>query len=72
MYLIMEYCAGGDLATYIRSHLENQKQSAYGIPEATAQVFMKQLAAGLRAMWQMSLVHVRPGGCDYLVAFTCP
>lgn len=55
LYLIMEYCAGGDLAHYLRA----QKR----VPEATAQHFMQQLAAGLREMWAHHLVHVsRDGG----------
>lgn len=56
----MEYCSGGDLAGYIRNHKACQQQrSSFGIPEATAQAFMQQLASGLRALWDMSLVHVR-------------
>lgn len=58
MYLIMEFCAGGDLATYIRNHMEGQHRSGYGVPENIAQKFMQQLAAGLHAMWERSLVHV--------------
>lgn len=53
LYLIMEYCAGGDLAHYIRAHKR--------VPEAVAQHFMQQLAAGLREMWAHHLVHVRGG-----------
>ncbi|GAB4822348.1 hypothetical protein N2152v2_009394 [Parachlorella kessleri] len=49
LYLIMEYCAGGDLAHYIRAHKR--------VPEAVAQHFMQQLAAGLREMWSHHLVH---------------
>jgi len=51
MYLIMEYCAGGDLASLIRR--------CKRLPEAAAHSLMRQLAAGLREMWAHNLVHVR-------------
>ena len=50
----MEYCAGGDLAHYLRG--------AKRLPEAAARHFMAQLAAGLREMWAHHLVHVRRAG----------
>ena len=46
----MEYCAGGDLAKFIR----RQKR----IPEATARALLRQLSAGLRELWSRNLVHV--------------
>ena len=51
MYLVMEFCGGGDMAEYIRRHRR--------IPETTARSFIQQLAAGLKAMWQNNFVHVR-------------
>ena len=48
----MEYCAGGDLAKFIR----RQKR----IPEATARALLRQLSAGLRELWSRNLVHVSP------------
>ena len=51
LYLVMEYCAGGDLAHFLRR--------VKRVPEPTAQHLMRQLAAGLRQMWAHHLVHVR-------------
>lgn len=50
MYLVMEFCAGGDLAHYIRR--------CKRVPEVAAHGLMLQLAAGLREMWSHNLVHV--------------
>ena len=52
MYLVMEYCSGGDLAKYIRRHRR--------IPEVAARALLRQLSAGLRELWSRNLVHVRP------------
>ncbi|PKU80623.1 serine/threonine-protein kinase ATG1c isoform X1 [Dendrobium catenatum] len=49
VYLILEYCRGGDLARYI------QKQGK--VPEATAKHFMQQLASGLYVLRENNLVH---------------
>ncbi|PSC74948.1 Kinase superfamily isoform 4 isoform A [Micractinium conductrix] len=49
LYLVMEFCAGGDLAHFLRR--------VKRVSEATAQHFMRQLAAGLRQMWAHHLVH---------------
>ena len=46
----MEYCAGGDLAKFIRRTKR--------IPEATARALLRQLSAGLRELWSRNLVHV--------------
>ena len=51
LYLVMEFCAGGDLAHYLRAHRR--------APEAVARHFLRQLAAGLQEMWAHHLVHVR-------------
>ena len=53
LYLVMEYCAGGDLAHYLRA--------ARRVPEGVARHLMRQLAAGLRQMWAHHLVHVSAG-----------
>ena len=50
MFLAMEFCAGGDLAGYIRR--------CRRVPEVTACAVMRQLAAGLRQLWSKNLVHV--------------
>ena len=52
MYLVMEYCAGGDLAALLRARGR--------LPEGDARALLAQLAAGLREMWAHHLVHVRP------------
>lgn len=49
LFLVMEYCAGGDLAHFLRR--------VKRVPEAVARHFMRQLAAGLREMWAHHLVH---------------
>eukprot|EP00891_Asterochloris_glomerata_P007493 jgi/Astpho2/7493/e_gw1.00114.112.1_t len=49
MFLAMEFCAGGDLAGYIRRWRR--------VPEVTACAVMRQLAAGLRQLWSKNLVH---------------
>lgn len=51
MYLVMEFCSGGDLAHYIRR--------CKRVSEATAHGLLLQLAAGLREMWAHNFVHVR-------------
>ena len=50
IFLVMEYCAGGDLAKFIRRTKR--------IPEATARALLRQLSAGLRELWSRNLVHV--------------
>lgn len=50
LYLVMEYCAGGDLAGYIRR--------CKRVPEVTACAVMRQLGAGLKELWSRQMVHV--------------
>ncbi|XP_027070956.1 serine/threonine-protein kinase ATG1c-like isoform X2 [Coffea arabica] len=50
IYIILEYCRGGDLSVYI------QKRQG-GIPEATAKHFMQQLASGLKVLRENNLIH---------------
>lgn len=56
LYLVMEYCEGGDLAHFLRA--------VKRVPEGTARHLMRQLAAGLRQMWTHHLVHVRGAGAE--------
>lgn len=49
IYLVLEYCTGGDLSKYIQRHGR--------VPEATARHFMRQLAAGLRVLRENNLIH---------------
>ena len=46
----MEFCAGGDLAGYIRR--------CKRVPEGTACAVMRQLGAGLKELWSRHMVHV--------------
>ncbi|XP_020216599.1 serine/threonine-protein kinase ATG1a [Cajanus cajan] len=49
IYLVLEYCAGGDLAAYIHR---------YGrVSEPVARHFMRQLAAGLQVLQEKNLIH---------------
>ena len=52
LFLVMEYCAGGDLSGFIRQHRR--------ISEDLARPLLQQLAAGLRELWSHHLVHVSP------------
>lgn len=47
--LVLEYCAGGDLATYIKEHGK--------VGEATARRFMQHLGAGLQMLHSINLIH---------------
>ncbi|KAJ6851143.1 serine/threonine-protein kinase ATG1c-like isoform X1 [Iris pallida] len=49
IYLILEYCRGGDLSMYIQRHGR--------VPEPTAKHFMLQLAAGLQVLRENNLIH---------------
>ncbi|KAH7416127.1 hypothetical protein KP509_14G076800 [Ceratopteris richardii] len=49
IYLVLEFCAGGDLAAYINRHGK--------VPEATARHFMRQLGAGLQVLRANNLIH---------------
>lgn len=49
IYLVLEYCAGGDLSRLIH------KKGPFS--EAKTQYFMRQLASGLRFLWNRNLIH---------------
>eukprot|EP00983_Pelagomonas_calceolata_P011906 382550-Pelagomonas_calceolata.AAC.1 len=50
IYLVMEFCGGGDLGQYLRR---------YGrVPEASARYLMQQLAEGLKMLRLNNLIHV--------------
>ncbi|WKA05689.1 hypothetical protein VitviT2T_023638 [Vitis vinifera] len=49
IFLVLEYCDGGDLAAYI--HRRGR------VPEAVARHFMRQLAAGLQVLHEKRLIH---------------
>jgi len=50
LYLILEYCRGGDLSMYIR-----RRQGR--VSEATTKHFMQQLAVGLQILRKNNLIH---------------
>ncbi|KAJ8532989.1 hypothetical protein K7X08_015878 [Anisodus acutangulus] len=50
IYIVLEYCRGGDLSMYIQ-----QRQGK--IPEATAKHFMQQIACGLEILRHNNLIH---------------
>ncbi|GLU00898.1 hypothetical protein SLE2022_182340 [Rubroshorea leprosula] len=49
IYLVLEYCDGGDLGDYIRRHGK--------VSEHVARHFMRQLAAGLQVLQEKHLIH---------------
>ncbi|BAT79210.1 hypothetical protein LR48_Vigan04g135100 [Vigna angularis] len=49
LYLVLEFCAGGNLASYIRSHGRVQQQ--------TARKFMHQLGSGLLVLHSHGIIH---------------
>uniref|UniRef100_A0A0D9Z1C6 Protein kinase domain-containing protein n=1 Tax=Oryza glumipatula TaxID=40148 RepID=A0A0D9Z1C6_9ORYZ len=52
LYLILEYCNGGDLEGYRTKGGEDAR-----LPDATARDFMRQLAEGLKMLRGRSIVH---------------
>lgn len=49
LYLVLEYCGGGDLALHLRQRGP--------LPEASARYLLRQLAEGLKVMRQHSVIH---------------
>jgi serine/threonine-protein kinase ULK/ATG1 len=49
IFLVMEYCGGGDLASAISKHAP--------LPENVVEPLMAQLACGLEFLWSKNLVH---------------
>ncbi|XP_072963228.1 serine/threonine-protein kinase ATG1a [Typha angustifolia] len=52
LFLILEYCSGGDLSDYIMRHGNRGRVS-----EAVARSFMRQLAEGLKVLRENNLIH---------------
>jgi len=50
LFLVMEYCEGGDLSHHLRTSGK--------LPESTARIYMEHLAAGLQELASRHLVHV--------------
>ncbi|ETM46186.1 ULK/ULK protein kinase [Phytophthora nicotianae] len=55
MYLVLEYCAGGDLQHYMRR--QQQQNSGNLLPESVARHFLRELAKGMQCLWQHNLIH---------------
>lgn len=51
MFLVMEYCSGGDLSQWLKERGR--------VGEDVAQSLMRQLASGMEEMWKHNVVHVR-------------
>lgn len=49
IYLVMEFCAGGDLSSLLRR--------VRTLPEASVRSFMRQLASGMRELRAHNLIH---------------
>jgi len=49
IYLVLEYCEGGDLSSYLKKHKP--------LSEDTARYFLRQLAAGLQYLDSKNIVH---------------
>ncbi|KAG7375882.1 Serine/threonine-protein kinase ulk2 [Phytophthora pseudosyringae] len=60
MYLILEYCAGGDLQQYMR---RRQRDSGGAgdrsklLSEDVARHFLQELAKGMQCLWRHNLIH---------------
>ncbi|OWZ11702.1 ULK/ULK protein kinase [Phytophthora megakarya] len=54
MYLMLEYCAGGDLQQYMRRRQQNGDKL---LTEDVARHFLKELAKGMQCLWQHNLIH---------------
>lgn len=65
MYLMLEYCAGGDLQQYMRRQQKaatpglsaSQEKRMDMLPESVAQHFLRELAKGMKCLWQHNLIH---------------
>jgi serine/threonine-protein kinase ULK/ATG1 len=58
MYLMLEYCAGGDLQQYVRRRQQESKDgSGKLLGEQVARHFLRELAKGMQCLWQHNLIH---------------
>ncbi|CAI5722964.1 unnamed protein product [Peronospora destructor] len=55
MYLILEYCAGGDLQQFVRR--QEQKEGQKVVAEDVARHFLHELAKGMQCLWERNLIH---------------
>ncbi|KAG6614193.1 ULK/ULK protein kinase [Phytophthora cinnamomi] len=59
MYLMLEYCAGGDLQQYMRRRAQEGggDRAARLLSEDVARHFLRELAKGMQCLWQRNLIH---------------
>ncbi|KAE8989971.1 hypothetical protein PF011_g18553 [Phytophthora fragariae] len=59
MYLVLEYCAGGDLQQYMRRRAQESgdRDRARLLSEGVARHFLRELAKGMQCLWQRNLIH---------------
>ncbi|KAL1922939.1 uncharacterized protein VTP21DRAFT_9315 [Calcarisporiella thermophila] len=65
IHLIMEFCALGDLSSYIRKHTRGLNSAAakakdkrpMGLPEPVLRHFLRQLASALQFLRSMDIIH---------------
>jgi serine/threonine-protein kinase ULK/ATG1 len=50
LYLVLEFCSGGDLGHYLRRYRQ--------VSEATARYFLQQVAEGLKELRRHNIIHV--------------
>lgn len=59
MYLVLEYCGGGDLGQYLRRYSR--------MSEDIARYFLLQLAEGMKEMRVHNLIHVSASPCSVVI-----
>jgi hypothetical protein len=63
LFIVLEYCAGGDLGHYIKRYRQ--------VSEATARYFLQQLAEGLKELRRHNVIHVSTGWCPIFCCLLC-
>ncbi|KAL0589885.1 hypothetical protein ABG067_002110 [Albugo candida] len=60
IYLMLEYCAGGDLQQFMKRYnqpKDSDDRGSTALPENIAQHFLHELAKGMYCLWQHHWVH---------------
>jgi serine/threonine-protein kinase ULK/ATG1 len=55
MYLMLEYCAGGDLQQFMRRRQTAGDKASRMLPEGTARHFLTELGKGIQCLWRHNL-----------------